>query len=450
MARGRETIGELVERGAAHVDAYRAACEARRVALDASVRAFACAPEGRSAPAAGGGPLAGVPVAIKDLIDTADLPTAYGSPIFAGHRPERDAIVVARLRAAGAVIAGKTVTTEFAWLNPGPTRNPWNLGHTPGGSSSGSAAAVASGFVPLALGTQTAGSVIRPAAFCGVVGFKPSFGAIARTGVRVLAESLDHVGLFARLVDDVALGYAAIAGPDRSDPHGWAQALPLVGLESSPAGLADRPPTIGVPSFERLAQASPAARQALDEACDRLEAAGARILRIGWPKGLDAYDDLLAQAMTMAAAEVHGNFARIVAENPERTSDALKAIVAKGRALSLDDYLAARHAQQRARRAFDAVLDGLDLLLTLPAAGEAPEGLGSTGDPSFCVPWTFIGAPALTFPAKLGPGAMPLGVQLIGRPADDLAFLRHARWCAVAAQMPADIEPPLGEAASAP
>jgi Asp-tRNA(Asn)/Glu-tRNA(Gln) amidotransferase A subunit family amidase len=418
----------------------------RTASLEPRIHAFAClaGQAGEAAAAStGSGLLAGVPVGVKDLIDTADLPTTYGSAIFAGHRPSHDALVVRRLREAGAVIVGKTVTTEFAWFHPGPTRNPWNPGHTPGGSSSGSAAAVAAGLVPLAIGSQTAGSVIRPAAFCGVVGFKPSFGAIARTGVQPLAESMDHIGLFARSVADIGTGFAALAGPDRSDPHGW----PAM-LDRQERSLAGRPgtdpPRIMVPAFERLGRATPAALAALDTACVRLIEAGAQVRRVDWPTALEDFDRLLDRGLTMASVEMSASLGPIVDAHPERTSEALHAIVARGRAHRLDEYLAARLAQRAGRRAFSEALGDFDLLLTIPAAGEAPQGIGATGDPSYCIPWTFLGVPALSFPVQIGPAGLPLGIQLVGRPGDDARFLAASAWCAAAAQMPAGIEPALG------
>jgi amidase len=424
--------------------AWRARLAARSALLQPQLHAFACLADSDDASLRGMvGPLAGIPVGVKDLIDTADLPTTYGSAIFAGHRPKRDALLVHRLREAGAVIVGKTVTTEFAWFHPGPTRNPWNPGHTPGGSSSGSAAAVAAGLVPLAIGSQTAGSVIRPAAFCGVVGFKPSFGAIPRTGVQPLAESMDHVGLFARSVADIGTGFAALAGPDPTDPHGW----PAI-LDAHQRAQAGRPcagpPRIMVPSFERLGKATPAALQALDTACDRLAESGAQVRRVDWPTQLEGFDRLLDHGLTMASVEMSTSLGAIVDAHPGRTSEALKTIVGRGRAHRLEDYLAARLAQRAGRRAFSDALGDFDLLLTIPAAGEAPQGIGATGDPSYCIPWTFLGVPALGFPVSLGPSGLPLGIQLVGRPGRDAGFLAAAAWCAAAAQMPAGCQPALG------
>ncbi len=439
------TIAERVGlRDSDAMAAWRARLAARSARLQPRLQAFACLADDAGAPAPGTeGLLAGVPVGVKDLIDTADLPTTYGSAIFAGHRPQRDALLVRRLREAGAVIAGKTVTTEFAWFNPGPTRNPWNAGHTPGGSSSGSAAAVAAGLVPLAIGSQTAGSVIRPAAFCGVVGFKPSFGAIARTGVRPLAESMDHIGLFAQCVADIGTGFAALAGPDPSDPHGWPALLDAHERARVGQPCAD-PPRIMVPSFERLGRATPAALQALESACARLAEAGARVSRIEWPASLEAFDTLLDRGLTMASVEMSASLGPIVDAHPGRTSEALQAIVARGRAHRLDDYLAARLAQRAGRLAFREALGDFDLLLTLPAAGEAPQGIGATGDPSYCIPWTFLGVPALSLPVGLGPSGLPLGVQLVGHPGRDTVFLAAAAWCAAAVQMPSHIQPDLG------
>lgn len=373
-------------------------------------------------------PLEGVAVAVKDIIDTADMPTECGSPIHAGRRPGRDAWVVARLRELGATVLGKTVTTEFAWRHPGPTVNPWHRDHTPGGSSSGSAAAVAAGLVPLALGTQTFGSVIRPAAYCGVVGLKPTFGTIARTGVCPLAPSLDHVGLFTRSVDDAAYALGLLAGCDADDPHGAPPApllMPLSAFDMPPAGPA---PRIGVPRATPAGEPEPAQRALLERVAAHWAAAGAHIVSVDLPAGLSAAPTLAHVLLAAEAAQVHRDRA---AHSAALLSAPLRALIDEGRAIASATYDAARRSQTMLREEFDRWMRhevGIDALLTAPASGEAPRGLTSTGDAAFCTTWTLLGVPAITLPAGLGPQGLPLGIQLVGRGGDDAGLLRIGRW----------------------
>jgi Asp-tRNA(Asn)/Glu-tRNA(Gln) amidotransferase A subunit family amidase len=369
------------------------------------------------------GPLSGIPVAIKDIIATTDMPTTNGSPIYRDHVPTTDAWVVERLRNLGATIFGKTVSTEFAWRQPGPTTNPWNSKHTPGGSSSGSAAAVAAGLVPLALGTQTLGSIIRPAAFNGVVGFKPSYGAIPRTGAHPLSGSLDHIGFFARKVDDVALALSLLAGSSASDLHG--QPVPAFevsvtqGLQPSPA------PRLAVVHFAKFAKAESEQQQLFGASITRLRSAGAVVDDLE----LSELDHLNWDTInTILASEAAVIFGDLVARHPEKSSEHLKLLVKTGSEISAADYLKAKKQQQALRDAFTVRMARYDAVLTLPATGEAPEGLDFTGDAAFCAPWTLMGVPAVALPGGFGRAGLPLGLQVVGPYRHDVHTLRVAKW----------------------
>ena len=369
------------------------------------------------------GPLSGIPVAIKDIIATTDMPTTNGSAVYADHVPSSDAWVVERLRNLGATIFGKTVSTEFAWRHPGPTTNPWNSRHTPGGSSSGSAASVAAGIVPLALGTQTLGSIIRPAAFNGVVGFKPSFGAIPRSGTHHLSQSLDHIGFFARKVDDVAYALSLLAGTSDSDPHG----APVPAFEISvERGVPPLPsPRLAIVRFAKFAKAESEQQQVFEASVARLRGAGAAIEELELPELDRSNWDAIN---TILAAEGAVIFADLVARYPDKTSDHLKKLVETGSAISAAAYLKAKTLQTKLRADFTAQMTNYDAVLTLPAYGEAPEGLSYTGDAEYCAPWTLIGVPALSLPAGFGKNHLPLGLQVVGPYLNDLRTLRVAKW----------------------
>jgi amidase len=410
----------LFQRDPAVADQYAATCLEQAKAAEDRLKAFEYLPQDV---ARRPGPLSGVPVAIKDIIATSDMPTTNGSPIYRDHVPERDAWVVERLRNLGATIFGKTVSTEFAWRHPGPTVNPWNPAHTPGGSSSGSAAAVAAGIVPLALGTQTLGSVIRPAAFNGVVGFKPSFGAIPRTGVHPLSPSLDHVGLFARRVDDVAFALSLLAGSDDGDPHG----RPLPGFEiDAVQGVPPlQRPRLGIVRFENWSKAEPEQQQLLEAAITKSRDAGAVLQELE----LGELDRTNWNAInTILASEAALIFEGLVERFPDRSSDHLKSLVRTGKTHSALEYLAAKALQEKLRSAFTIEISGFDAILTLPAFGEAPEGLSFTGNAEFCAPWTLLGVPALTLPAGFGKRGLPLGLQIVGAYRHDERTLRAAKW----------------------
>ncbi|MDE2515026.1 MAG: amidase [Rhodospirillales bacterium] len=397
------------------------ACIARIDAAESRIRAFAWF-DARAARAAAAhcarhgdpeAPLFGLPIGVKDVFDTADMPSAYGSPIWAGHRPRADAAAVAWARAAGAVVIGKTVTTEFATRTPGPTGNPANPAHTPGGSSSGSAAGVGAGFFPLAYGTQTAGSVIRPAAYCGVVGYKPSFGLIERFGMKVMAASLDTVGVIAASVADCALFAGAVSGCDLGEP------------EARPA----RAPRIGVCRSPTWDQAAPETRALLEDAAGRLARAGAEVVERALPAAFAALIEAHPIVMNAESACAMG---WELAHARTGLSASLLERLTFGLTRSETERRAAYRVFAETRAAFPAATEGVDILLTPSAPGEAPAGLGWTGDPAFNSIWTSLGVPCVTVPAGSGPSGMPLGIQIVGRNGEDRATLAWAEWVSAA------------------
>jgi Asp-tRNA(Asn)/Glu-tRNA(Gln) amidotransferase A subunit family amidase len=373
------------------------------------------------------GPLCGLPVGIKDIIDTGDMPTENGTVLHAGRTPREDAAVVAKLRAAGAVILGKTVTTECAYFHPGKTRNPHNAEHTPGGSSSGSAAAVAAGMVPLALGSQTNGSVIRPAAFCGAYGFKPSHGLVPRTGILKLSRTLDHVGIFSRNLEDLALLAEELTGHDDGDPDTRPRArIPFraVAAEEPPI-----PPVIGFIKTPHWDRVDAEAKEALGEL---VEALGATVEEIElFPSAAGAW----AWHKTIMEAEMAANFEREWRDGRDKLSDKLRALIERGREVRAVDYQRALSMIAPMQESFEELFtQRYDAILTPAAPGTAPKGLDSTGDPSFCTLWTLTGLPALSLPLLRGSNGMPLGVQLVGRRHFDARLLRTARWLVSALQ----------------
>jgi len=353
------------------------------------------------------GPLHGVPIAVKDLIDTVDMPTAYGSSIYRGHRPAADASCVALARAAGAVVLGKTVTTEFAAFTPGKTANPRNPAHTPGGSSSGSAAAVADGMVPLAFGTQTAGSVIRPGAYCGCVAYKPSFGLIGRAGVKPLADSLDTVGVFARSVEDAAFFAGVLAERPALGHLALPQTAPRFGLYRTPM----------------WDEAEPATAAALDAARSALEKAGAAVTELAIApehEGLSETQNTIMQLEMVRALA----FERI--EHSAELSPRLAQMMDEGMATGADVYDRAFGHAAAARAGLAAFFGECDAVLAPAAPGEAPAGLGSTGDPIFNRMWTLLGVPCVAVPARWAENGLPTGVQLVGRPREDARLMSAA------------------------
>jgi len=355
------------------------------------------------------GPLHGVAIGIKDVIDTIGLPTEMGSPIYRGYRPACDAACVALLREAGAVILGKTVTAEFAGMAPGPTVNPHNFAHTPGGSSSGSGAAVADLMIPAALGTQTGGSVLRPAAYCGVIGYKPTFGAFNRAGLKFAAESLDTIGLMARTIDDLELITSV-----------------LLGRKAGAAAAIGAAPKIGLCRTSLWDTAQPETQHAVEDAAARLAAGGAELRDVALPQDFSG--------LRTAARETINNYERSKsmaaewASHRDQISAKLQLCIELGMDMPYADYLAAIALGESCRARLADVFEGLDVLLAPCVKGEAPAGLDSTGDPTFQAIWTILYVPTMSLPTHKGPNGLPVGIQLIGRRHDDQRLFACARW----------------------
>lgn len=389
----------------------------RELALKAAARADLARQSGMPL-----GPLHGVPVGVKDIFDTHDMPTEDGSVLHAGRRPRADAWAVTQLRSAGAVILGKAVTTEFAVYAPGKTCNPHDATRTPGGSSSGSAAAVASHMVPLALGSQTNGSIIRPASFCGVFGFKPSFGAISRHGVLRLSRVLDHVGVFTRTVEDAALLAEALMPLDPRDPdmvpRGPAQ-LRETALAKPP--LVPRLAFVKTPHWD-VAEAD--TRAAFDEL---VEALGKAVEELTLP---EAFNEAAAWHQTIMEADLAKNLARDYAQGRDQLSTVLREMIERGQRCLAVDYNRVLERREGLNLLLDGIFEEFDAILTPAAAGEAPKGLTSTGNPIFATIWTLCGTPAITVPLLTGSNGMPMGVQLVGARGDDGRLLRTAHWLA--------------------
>jgi Asp-tRNA(Asn)/Glu-tRNA(Gln) amidotransferase A subunit family amidase len=411
------TLARLIEGGELTAEAVMRSCLERISEREPVVRAWVHLDPRQALAAARecdrsgkGGVLKGVPFGVKDIFDTADMPSGYGSPIYTGCRPGFDASAVALPRAAGAILVGKTVTTEFANRHPGPTSNPHNSAFSPGGSSSGSAASVADFMVPLALGTQTGGSVIRPAAYCGVVGFKPSFGLFPPAGMHVNTESLDTVGAMARSVEDIALFRAAL------------MAIPY----EKPA-MPERPPRLALCRTPHWDHAQPEGKAALQAAAARLGAAGAQIVDSELPADCADISEIQRRH---SAYEAPRNHAPELHRHAALLSDDLLANgrIAAGRKLSLDDFRTDWRRADRARAAAQEWAGEFDAILTLPAPGQAPKGLASTGNAIFNGLWTMLHMPCLTLPAGAGPDGLPVGIQLVGRRHDDRRLIDIALW----------------------
>jgi Asp-tRNA(Asn)/Glu-tRNA(Gln) amidotransferase A subunit family amidase len=426
-ARGRMARGEM--RAAEYVDA-----QLRRIAAgDPEIEAFAffdptlprAAAKAVDDYRASGRPIGalhGLTVGLKDIIDTADMPTENGTRIDAGRRPGKDATIARRLREAGGIVMGKTVTTELAYAWPGKTRNPHDPARTPGGSSSGSAAAVAAGMVSFAVGTQTFGSVIRPASFCGVVGLKPTHGLIPRTGVRLLAGPLDTVGVFARSVADAAMAADVLAGHDPLDADTRLMPPPRlldVALTEPPV-----PPDLAFVKSPVWDQAEPETQQGFREL---VEALGARCTEVALP-------DIFAEWQDAHKALMQAGMARNLRPYYQKAKDQLsapmRAIIEDGLKVSAVDYLMALDWRDALTNGLDQLFERYDAIVTPAAPGEAPRGLETTGNPIFNGLWTLCGVPAVTLPLMTGPNGMPVGVQLVGRRGEDARLLRTARWLA--------------------
>ena len=402
-----------IDEGALRTEDWIEACLARIDEREPVLQAMAFVdPETVRAARPAPGVLRGVPIGVKDVIDTADMPTAYNSPIWAGHRPHADAAPVAWARDAGAVILGKTVTTEFAVRTPGPTTNPHNPAHTPGGSSSGSAAGVAAGYFPLAYGTQTAGSVIRPAAYCGVVGYKPSFGLINRHGMKLMSESLDTIGVMARSVTDCALLTAAVSGLDLGDPDEITSA-----------------PKVGLCWTAMRERAGPETEALMEQAAGRLARAGAEVREVVLSAAFEGLEAAHAVVMNGESGRAMG---WELTYHRERVSEALRERLEWGLAQGGKALLDARQIFRTLQDAFPEAMDGVDILVTPAAPGEAPTGLEWTGDASFNLMWTSLHVPCVTVPAGVGPNGLPLGIQVVGRYGADRAVLAWAAWVAAA------------------
>jgi len=402
----------LIHDGKLHPETLMEAYLDRIATRDPTVQAFAHfdpAQARTAAAAARPGPLQGIPIGIKDVLDTADMPSQYGSPIWTGWQPKADAAPVAWVRAAGGVPIGKTVTTEFATRKPGPTMNPANPAHTPGGSSSGSAAGVAGGLFPLAYGTQTAGSVIRPAAFCGAVGYKPTYGMINRIGMKIMADSLDTIGVIARTVADCALFAGAVSGRDLGDPDTNPGTAPRIGICRSPV----------------WDTAAPETRALLARVTESLGRAGATVTRRELPDSFNALVEAHPIIMNNESARALG---WELAHHADQISEGLRERLAFGLNQSQAALEHAYTVFATTRQAFPDAVDGLDILVTPSAPGEAPKGLDWTGDPAFNSLWTSLHVPCVTVPAGLGPNGLPLGIQIVGRRGDDRAVLAWARW----------------------
>jgi Asp-tRNA(Asn)/Glu-tRNA(Gln) amidotransferase A subunit family amidase len=352
------------------------------------------------------GALAGVPLGIKDIIDTFDMPTDMGSPIYRNHRTAADASSVALARRAGAVILGKTVTCEFAGLTPNVTRNPHNLDHTPGGSSSGSAAAVADNMVAVAYGTQTGGSVLRPASFCGAVGYKPTYNLISRSGIKFAAESRDTIGLIARTIDDVDLVASVLTGRARTPPR-------------------ETPPRIGLCPTSLWDYALPESQYAIEDSARRLQAAGASFHDVRLPERFDA----LAEARTIInPVERARSMAHEWNTNRTLLSPGLKCQIEHGLTIPYARYIESLQRIKECRDLVPEIFGEADLLLAPAVTGEAPKSLESTGDPRFQEFWTALHTPTITLPTHRGPNGLPIGIQLIGRLYEDETLLAAACW----------------------
>ncbi|HZD20569.1 MAG TPA: amidase [Burkholderiales bacterium] len=401
---GAKQAARLVERGELAAEALIASCRERIAEREPAVKAWTHLAAEWPAAKAPRAPLFGVPVGVKDIFDTHDMPTAYGSPIYTGYRPRADAAAVALTRRAGGTIMGKTVTAEFATFVPRETRHPLDPSRTPGGSSSGSAAAVADYMVPAALGTQTGGSVLRPSSYCGIFGFKPTYNSIARAGLKPGADSLDTVGVYGRSVEDCAFFAAALTGRRE--------------LEAT----LDRPPRVALCRTYEWERVQPEMRSALDHV--------RRVLRADDFELPAAFRGLRESHTSILWYEVARSLADEFTRFPDKLDPGLRQRCADGFALDPRDYVRAQAHAADCRARFAAALGDYDVLIAPAATGEAPKGLASTGDVAMNVVWTLLHTPCVAVPAGKSPSGMPLGVQVIGRIGDDARTLSCAAWIA--------------------
>ncbi|MEE8187899.1 MAG: amidase [Kiloniellales bacterium] len=366
------------------------------------------------------GPVHDIPVGIKDIFDTESLPTENGTVLDSGRQPVEDCRVVSLLEEAGAVIMGKTVTTELAVYGPGKTKNPHNPDHTPGGSSSGSAAAVASYMVPLAIGTQTNGSIVRPASFCGVVGFKPSHGLIPRTGILAQSHWLDTVGVFARSVEDAALLAENIVAHDPGDKDTRARARPPLSETA-----VEEPPVPPALTFAKTAVWDEAEKETQEAFGELKELLGEECDELNLP---EPFQHAVEWHRTIMCADLAKSFAGYYERGKDRLTDTLCQMIEEGQKTTAVDYNKAVDWREALNDGLDGVFDRYDAIITPATTGEAPAGLDSTGSPIFNSLWTYCGTPAITLPLMEGPNGLPLGVQLVSRRGDDARLLRTARW----------------------
>jgi Asp-tRNA(Asn)/Glu-tRNA(Gln) amidotransferase A subunit family amidase len=408
LTRGELTSTELVERSLARYEETEPRIHAFAWLDRDRARRLASASDERRRSGAAVGRLEGIPIGVKDIFDTAGLPTENGSALFAGRVPDRSAVAVRAAEAAGAIVLGKTITAELAYLTPGPTRNPWDLTRTPGGSSMGSAAAVATGVVPAAIGSQTNGSTIRPAAFCGVVGYKPTVGRISLEGAFEFAHTLDHAGVFARTVRSAGL-FAAILAQDS---------------ERSPRADATRVPHLAALRTSEWEHASEAMRARFQADLDHLAAAGGPIEWPTPPKTLDDAPRILRTIMLYEGAQA---VLPKIARRPEVVSAFAREQLAEGARTTDRAYQDAMRERDQLIAAFADWASPYDAILTPPVTGEAPT-TETTGDPRFCSRWSLLGTPAIVMPTGLGPQRLPLGLQLVAAPGDDARLLAAAMW----------------------
>lgn len=424
-------VAPQIASGAISSEDYMRACLARIEEVEPEIQAFANLVPGYALEQARNrdqlrlqgkplGPLHGIPVAIKDIIDTDDYPTEFGSPLYAGRRAGNDAAIVSKLRAAGAVIIGKTVTTEFAYFHPGKTRNPHDTDRTPGGSSSGSAAAVAAGMVPLAIGTQTNGSIIRPASFCGVYGAKPSKGLVPRTGILPMSATVDTAGPFARSLSDIALILKVIAGYDSGDPDTRPSVVPdfpKFAQEDFP--VEPRFAFIRTPVWDK---ADAEAQRAFEELANKL---GDACIQVQLPP---EYADAWNVHRTIMIAEMAHNLGDIVDRGGDAVSDILRRLVNDGRTVTAVQYQRALEEARELSEALASYFQHCNAIITPATTGVAPKGIHATGNPVFCTLWTLSGLPSLSLPLLSGEDDLPIGVQLVGAPNDDARLMRTAKW----------------------
>jgi aspartyl-tRNA(Asn)/glutamyl-tRNA(Gln) amidotransferase subunit A len=368
------------------------------------------------------GPLHGIPLGIKDIIDVFDWPTACGSQLWKGSMARRDATVVARLRATGAILLGKTVTTAYASFDPPPTRNPWNIERTPGGSSSGSAAAVACGMCLGALGSQTGGSITRPASYCGAGGCKPSLGRVSVYGVLPLAPSMDHVGAMAATVRDMAILLQAIGGPDAYDPACSGRPMPnLLARLEQPAA----PPRLGRPRGLFEDKAEPSVQDMMDRVSDQFRTSGGVVNDLASPAGMTEVLECHRIVMAVEAAAYHGER---LARHPEDYPPWIRGLLEEGLACPAVEYARCKKHQEELKREMLDCFEGYDALLTPATTSPAPVA-ASTGNPAFNSPWSYTGLPTVSLPAEFSKEGLPLAIQLIGRPWSEADLFAAAAWC---------------------